>query len=132
MRILFLLCVLGLFSCSQSDQNKHELNTDKKEVTLTELEVSDILTNWKKDSLGCLGLRRNPEKMNLLTRQLGLIGKDSVTILKILGEPNGKYGQGTNRHFLYFAECGDGKTSYANYYCHFSRDTVRSFSFVTF
>jgi hypothetical protein len=131
MRYFLLLLTFLLFNCTQNDKTKNKDNGDNVTV-LTSLEIQDILTNWKKDSLGCLGLRRNPEKLNLLTKQMGLIGKDSLTIIGLFGQPNEKYGQGNERHFVYFTECSDGKTSYSNYYCHFKQDTVDSFSWATF
>ncbi len=125
--LFFIAC--NFISCSNRDKSNAGLINPKP---LTQVEISTIISNWKKDSLGCLGLRREPERMHLLIQQLGLVGKDSATVIRILGKPNSKYGKASDRHFLYFAECGVGKKSYANYYCHFGMDTVRSFSFTTF
>jgi hypothetical protein len=128
MKFKFLIFCALFLSCKV---DKKSPPADKDTNLLTASEIEEIVDNWKKDSLGCLRLR-DPKRMKKLTRQLELVGQDSIAALKYLGEPNGKYGQGTDRHFLYFLECGKGKTSYHNFYCHFSGDTIHSFTEAVF
>ncbi len=120
------LAFLLLSTCKTA--NKKEDNVAKITLdSLTSLEIKELTNNWKIDSVGCLRLR-DPKKMMALTKQLKVVGKDSLAVVELLGQPNGKYGQGGDRHFVYFLECGEGKTSYYNFYCHIRGDTVQSFS----
>jgi len=107
------------------------VDSDSREIGLTPQEMEEVVSNWKKDSVGCLRLR-DPKKMKALTIQLKLVGQDSTMTLKYLGKPNASYGQGKDRHFLYFMECGQGRTSYYNFYCHFRGDTIHSFTEAVF
>jgi hypothetical protein len=102
-----------------------------EEKALTSAEIEEIVGNWKKDSTGCLRLR-DYGKMKRVIEQLSLIGKDSLTVVSYLGEPNAKYGESSKRHYLYFIECGKGKVSYSNAYCHFLQDTLYSFQGAVF
>jgi hypothetical protein len=122
--IIFILTSVILLTC-KSD-NKVD-SGDKEKIELTAEQIDEITSNWKTDSVGCLRLR-DPKKMKALTVQLKLVGQDSTKTLEYLGKPNASYGQGKDRHFLYFLECGQGKTSYYNFYCHFRGDTIHSFT----
>jgi hypothetical protein len=122
--IIVILTSVMLLSC-KSD-NKAD-SGDQEKIELTAEEIEEITRNWKTDSVGCLRLR-DPKKMKDLTVHLKLVGKDSTKALEYLGKPNASYGQGKDRHFLYFLECGQGKTSYYNFYCHLRADTIHSFT----
>ena len=99
---------------------------DKKaEIVLTKNQIDSLLTNWKKDSVGCLRLR-DPERMLIYAKEL--VGKDSFEIVRRLGPPNARYNGGGRRHFQYFLECGDTAISYYNFNFHFSKDTLEWFS----
>ncbi|MCE2997529.1 MAG: hypothetical protein ACK5RG_14900 [Cyclobacteriaceae bacterium] len=130
-RLAFISFVFCLLSACKTTDRKADTGNEITIDSLTSSEITELVNNWKTDSVGCLRLR-DPEKMMILTKQLQLIGKDSLAVLTLLGKPNSKYGEDGDRHFLYFLECGVGKKSYYNFYCHMKGDTVSSFSSATF
>ena len=130
-RLVFILFVICLLSACKTSDKKADSGSQIVSDNLTSSEITELVNNWKMDSVGCLRLR-DPEKMMALTKQLKLIGTDSSAVLKLLGAPNSKYGGNGDRHFLYFLECGVRKTSYYNFYCNMRGDTVSSFSSAIF
>lgn len=114
----FIFSFLILVSCGQH-------GNEEQEIELTKKEISELLSDWKRDSLGCLRVR-DSEKMNIYAQQL--IGKDSVELFSDLGYPNFRYGEPDKRHFYYTLECPEDRPSYYNFYFHFNGDTIESFS----
>jgi hypothetical protein len=117
-RLIFLVLLVVTIGCTQKTEKKVE-------ITLTQTQVDSLLTNWKKDSIGCLRLR-DPERMLIYAKQL--VGKDSFEIVRQLGQPNARFSGGGRRHFQYFLECGDTAISYYNFNFHFSQDTLDWFN----
>ena len=68
-------------SCSMRTDTKFELG---EEVSNN---VKNIITEWKRDSSGCLNLR-NKEKGELLVDSLNLMMKKRNEIENIIGKPN--------------------------------------------
>ena len=61
--------------------------------------------------------------------QVGLIGKDTTSIIKYLGRPNYMSVNKGIKTYAYYLECyGDKKISYSNFYCHFASDTLWYFN----
>jgi hypothetical protein len=117
-RPTILLTAILTIGCSE--------RTDKKtEITLDKAEIEGLLKEWKRDSLGCLRTR-DPEKMKIYAKQL--VGKDSLELMRQLGRPNHRYGEKHKRHFYYTLECPKNRPSYYNFYFHFTKDTIESFS----
>lgn len=130
-RLAFILFAFCLLSACKTNDKKADTGSEIIIDSLMSPEITLLINNWKMDSMGCSRLR-DPEKMMIVTKQLKLIGKDSLVVIKLLGKPNSKYGEDGDRHFLYFLECGVEKKSYYNFYCHMRGDTIYSFSTAIF
>lgn len=105
---LFLL-ILAIFSCTGEKQ--------KKDGLFTEEETSFIISQWKKDTLGCYNLR-DDIKMNQLISQVGLIGQDSSQLVEYLGGPEHIFYTDEYKIYSYFLGCGKkGVPNYANFNC---------------
>ncbi len=112
-----------LLSCKSPTSNRKEV------PALAENQIMAIFQDWKQDSLGCLGKRRKIDRVKVALNQLEIAGKDSLTVVSYLGQPNFHYNYGDTLTIAYFVECGEkGKVSYANFYCHFVNDTLWYFS----
>lgn len=117
-RFVIILGVFSIVSCSKRIEQEPD-------TTLSESEIEELLSEWRKDSLGCLRTR-DVEKMKIYAKQL--VGKDSLELIKQLGSPNHRYGETGERHFYYVLECPKDRPSYHNFYFHFNRDTIGWFS----
>ena len=111
-RLFSLLTAILLLNCSDNQR----ANTESKGFSKDSLLI--FSKNWISDSLGCHRMR-DAEKIEALIEQLNLIGRDTSTLIKYLGKPNFKEQIEDKMIYYYYLECGEGKTSYDNFYCHF-------------
>lgn len=126
MSIRFLVLIPILFvSCSYNQR----INTESKEFSQDSLLI--FSKNWISDSSGCHKMR-DAEKIKALIEQMNLIGKDTSSLIKYLGKPNFKERIKDKIIYYYYLECGEGKTSYDNFYCHFRGDSLLSYQRKTF
>lgn len=115
---ILLIAIILLIGCTPRKEKKQNLSVQK---------VDSVLTNWKHDTLGCLGLRyADRELLNQIVKQLELTGESSSVLISHLGEPNYiDYQEDNWKALIYFMECPtDGSASMRNMYCHFNSDTL--------
>jgi hypothetical protein len=106
-----------------------DAKTNKKKMPdISQDSALQIISQWKSDTSGCLRLR-HPDKIKLVIDKFGLIGRDSVEIIKYLGRPNTKMPMGdTATVFYYFMDCprpykdrAGNIISSVNFHCEFDR-----------
>src|SRR5215510_9490637 len=76
-------------------------NKAVSKTTEGSLRSNDILTEWKKDSLGCAWLR-NDTTAKILVDSLNLKNQYPSAIVKLLGKPNENMRKGSSLAILYY------------------------------
>ncbi len=107
-RIVF-ICLI-FFSMVVST-NSHSINWTSLKRNPDTGKVKSAMDDWKKDSLGCIGLR-DFNKITLLIDSFQLKEKSYTDVIVILGKPNKEIVYKTDGiilRYLYHTCCRDGK-----------------------
>jgi len=116
-KYLLMLIIPGLSFCSKG--------TTKENNFLSQDSLTQISAEWILDSTGC-DRRRNPKKIRQLIIQLELVGKDSSTLIKYLGKPNGRNNLTNGVVFYYYLACSAKQRSNYNFYCYIEKGKLLS------
>ena len=92
LKLLLIVQLICLTSCNQRANKLTELSFELKE-------------EWKKDTFGCLGNRREIIDDSLKSIQK-FNGVDVTIFIKNFGKPNYKKENGKNKILLYWVSCG--------------------------
>jgi hypothetical protein len=115
-KYLFVYLVLFL-SCSNSrTENQSKVRKDK--TVIVNDTISRYIADWKKDSLGCLGLR-DYNKLQYILKYFNLISKSKEEVVNILGQPDFIINDDTEMRFTYYFDtmCDKGEMIDSTDFC---------------
>lgn len=95
---IILIVLITVFGCSKIKPGR------SRQKLLSEDSLERISYAWQQDSSRCLR-NRDPVKMKFVIEQVGLIGKDTKSIIRYLGRPNYVLIHKGIKTYAYFLEC---------------------------